>query len=72
MARLRPRRLVEIGSGFSSCAAIDINERYLDGSVDLTFIDPHPELALQLVGETSPWAERFQRMTAAGHASEPL
>ena len=57
-----PGDCVEIGSGFSSCAAIDINERYLDGSVDLTFIDPHPELALQLVGETSPWAERFQRI----------
>lgn len=61
MARLRPRRLIEIGSGFSSCAAIDINERYLGSSARLTFIDPHPELALQLIGETSPWAQHFHR-----------
>jgi hypothetical protein len=61
MVRLRPKRLIEAGSGYSSCAAIDINERYLNRDVDLTFIDPHPDLALQLIGPESCYRDRFMR-----------
>ena len=39
----RPRRLVEVGSGHSSAAILDINDRFLGGSLHMTFIDPHPE-----------------------------
>lgn len=55
----QPGRYIEIGSGFSSCAAIDINDRYLGGGVDMTFIEPHPELALELIGADSPYRNRF-------------
>lgn len=41
--RARPVRFIEVGSGFSSCAAIDCNEHLLRGRGKLTFIDPHPE-----------------------------
>jgi hypothetical protein len=59
MVRLRPRRFIEVGSGYSSCAAIDVNERYLERGVAFTFIDPHPELALELIGSRSGYASCF-------------
>jgi predicted O-methyltransferase YrrM len=52
MLRLyRPRKLIEIGSGWSSACTIDTVERYLDGSCELTFIEPHPKLLRDLVGD---------------------
>lgn len=36
----RPRRIVEVGSGFSSAAMLDVNDRVLGGGVHFTFIDP--------------------------------
>lgn len=36
----RPRRIVEVGSGFSSAAMLDLNEQMLGGAVQFTFIDP--------------------------------
>jgi len=51
MRHLRPRRLIEVGSGYSSCAALDTNEQFLEGKVELTFIEPRPELLHSLVRE---------------------
>lgn len=45
---LQPRRVIEIGSGFSSAAALDVSERYLGSAPELTFIDPNPERLLEL------------------------
>jgi predicted O-methyltransferase YrrM len=36
----RPRRVIEVGSGFSSAAMLDTNELALNRSVEFTFIDP--------------------------------
>ena len=36
----RPRRIVEVGSGFSSAAMLDLNDGPLGGGVKFTFIDP--------------------------------
>ena len=36
----RPRRIIEVGSGFSSAAMLDLNEKILGGGVQFTFIDP--------------------------------
>ena len=36
----QPRRVIEVGSGFSSAAMLDLNERVFGGSVQFTFIDP--------------------------------
>jgi hypothetical protein len=46
-----PRRVIEVGSGWSSCALLDVNDRFLDGSARCTFIEPHPELLHELVGD---------------------
>jgi predicted O-methyltransferase YrrM len=42
MRLLKPKRIIEIGSGFSSALILDTNEHYLDNSTRLTFIDPYP------------------------------
>jgi hypothetical protein len=50
MLRLhRPKRLIEVGSGFSSAVILDTNDRFLDGELACTFIDPHPERLTSLL-----------------------
>jgi hypothetical protein len=39
---LRPKRVIEVGSGFSSSLTIDVRRRFLDGSLELTCIEPYP------------------------------
>jgi hypothetical protein len=39
----RPRRVVAIGSGFSSALMLDTRDWFLDRDTQLAFIDPHPE-----------------------------
>ena len=36
----QPRRIIEVGSGLSSAAMLDLNECVLGGGVEFTFIDP--------------------------------
>lgn len=45
----QPRRIVEIGSGYSSCAMLDTNELFFSGGIKTTFIEPYPELLLSLI-----------------------
>lgn len=46
---LKPKRIIEVGSGFSSCMILDTNELFFDGSITTTFIEPYPQLLLSLV-----------------------
>jgi hypothetical protein len=48
LRHLRPKRVIEIGSGYSSCVTLDTNELFLDNSVQCTFIEPDPDLLLSL------------------------
>jgi hypothetical protein len=43
LRHLKPKRVIEIGSGFSSCVLIDTNELFFDSAIHCTFIDPDPE-----------------------------
>jgi hypothetical protein len=45
----RPRRIVEVGSGWSSALALDVDERFFDRSTELMFIEPYPERLEQLI-----------------------
>lgn len=49
LRHLRPRRVVEVGSGFSSCVTLDTNDRFLGGDVRCTFIEPYPDRLLSLL-----------------------
>ncbi len=51
LRHLRPRRVIEVGSGYSSCAILDTNERFLDGSAACTFVEPYPETLYSLLSQ---------------------
>jgi hypothetical protein len=44
----RPRRVIEVGSGFTSALVLDMNDRFFSGSLDLTFIEPYPKVLRRL------------------------
>lgn len=44
---IKPKRIIEIGSGFTSALMMDVNERFLNNKIDITFIEPYPELLVQ-------------------------
>lgn len=39
----QPKRIIEIGSGFSSAVMMDTNEFHFNNTIELTFIEPFPE-----------------------------
>ena len=49
LRHLRPKRIVEVGSGFSSAAILDTAELFLDPSTRITLVEPHPERLLALM-----------------------
>ncbi|MFQ5570210.1 MAG: class I SAM-dependent methyltransferase [Rhodothermales bacterium] len=40
LRHLRPRQVIEVGSGFSSALMLDTDEVFMDNSIAFTFIDP--------------------------------
>jgi len=46
---LRPRRIIEVGCGYSSCLMLDTNELYFSRAIALTCIEPYPQLLLSLI-----------------------
>lgn len=49
---VRPARIIEIGSGFSSCMMLDTNELHFDDQIELAFVEPFPELLISLLEDT--------------------
>lgn len=49
LRHFRPKRVIEVGSGYSSALMLDTNDRFLGGSVDFTFIEPHPQRLESLI-----------------------
>lgn len=43
ISHFKPKKIIEIGSGFSSAVMLDTNERFFNNNIDLTFIEPFPE-----------------------------
>lgn len=43
----QPKRFIEVGSGFSTLLAADVNRRFLDGSLAIECIEPYPRTALR-------------------------
>jgi len=48
---LKPRRIIEVGSGFSSAAMLDVNELFFNNSIACTFVEPRPQLLQSLMKE---------------------
>ncbi|MEV0674879.1 class I SAM-dependent methyltransferase [Actinosynnema sp. NPDC050436] len=51
LAHLRPRRVVEVGSGFSSAIALDAADRHAPGCSFL-FVEPYPDRLLGLLDQS--------------------
>lgn len=49
---VRPNRIIEVGSGYSSCVMLDTNELFFGNRIRTAFIEPYPELLLSLVKES--------------------
>ena len=48
----KPKHIIEVGSGHSSCLMLDTNERFLENTIKFTFIEPYPELLYSLIRES--------------------
>ncbi len=53
ISHLRPKQIIEIGSGWSSACMIDAVDHNLDGQCELTFIDPYPKLLHEIIGDAA-------------------
>lgn len=51
MRYFTPKRIIEVGSGFSSAQMLDMNQKYSDGQIDIDFIEPYPERLNSLLTE---------------------
>lgn len=49
LMHLKPKKVIEIGSGYSSCALLDTNELFFNHSISATFIEPYPQLLHSLL-----------------------
>ena len=50
LTTLRPKRIIEVGCGFSSAIALDVRDQELH-DLELTFIEPYPERLYELLKE---------------------
>ena len=46
---LSPKRIIEVGSGYSSCVIMDTNDLFFDGAIACTFIEPFPDILRSLL-----------------------
>jgi len=69
LRELEPRHVIEVGSGFSSCVALDTDDVHLGRTLELTCIEPYPEAlkALLKPGDT----ERISLLPVAVQDVEP-
>ena len=51
MRHAQPKRIIEIGSGYSSCVILDTNEIFFNNNISCTFIKPYPQLLESLIKE---------------------
>jgi len=48
---LKPKRIIEIGSGFTSALMMDVNKKYFNNKIKITFIEPYPELLISRMND---------------------
>lgn len=46
-----PKKIVEVGSGYSSAIMLDVNNNFRNNDMDLTFIEPYPDRLKSLLRE---------------------
>lgn len=48
----KPKKIIEVGSGFSSALMLDTRNLFLNNDIELTFIEPYPQRLYTLITET--------------------
>ncbi len=43
LRHIKPSRIIEVGSGYSSALMIDVNQYFFSGRMEITFIEPYPD-----------------------------
>jgi predicted O-methyltransferase YrrM len=51
LRHFQPRRVIEVGSGFSSALMLDTRDLFLSKTTSFTFIEPYPERLLALLSD---------------------
>lgn len=51
LRHFQPKRVIEVGSGFSSALTLDVNEFFFDHKLELTFIEPCPQRLESLMSQ---------------------
>ncbi len=60
LRHFRPKRVVEVGSGFSSAAMLDVNDFFLDKRLEFTFIEPFPDRLFGLLSSDDKKKSRIE------------
>ena len=48
----KPKKIIEVGSGYSSCLILDTNDLIFDSTISCSFIEPYPQLLLSLIKDS--------------------
>lgn len=51
LRHFKPKRIIEVGSGFSSAVMLDTNEHFLEENIHLEFIEPNPKRLYSIFNE---------------------
>jgi predicted O-methyltransferase YrrM len=46
---MRPKRIIEVGAGMSTCLMLDINQHFFDNKISLTSIEPYPDRLMAMI-----------------------
>jgi len=68
LRHFKPRRVIEVGSGYSSALLLDVDELFLGSKTEITFIEPFPDA----LGSLLPASEFDGRLVRTGLQAVPL
>jgi predicted O-methyltransferase YrrM len=65
---LNPKKIIEVGSGFSSAVMLDTNEKFMQNTIHCSFIEPYPKRLKSLlksddVNKVTIHEKRLQEMS---------
>ena len=59
----RPKKIIEVGSGYSTILMHDVNMRFLNGATDVTAIEPYPRPFLEKLDGVKLIQEKVQQVS---------
>lgn len=59
LRHFNPKRVIEVGSGFSSALMLDVDEHFLNDRIQFTFIEPYPERLLNLLSNSDKESQQI-------------